>query len=605
MTTDAAEKRLEIPRTLTVRELADLLAVTPVQVVKVLMTNGVMAAVTQTIDFDTAAVVAVELGFDPVEEGDVVEEGSVPALPGIFTEAADDPATLQARPPVIAFLGHVDHGKTSLLDAIRETAVAEGEAGGITQRIGAYQASVDGRLVTFLDTPGHEAFTQMRARGAEATDIAVLVVAATDGVMPQTREAISHIQAAGVPVIVALNKIDADNANLERVKTQLAEAGMQTEDYGGDVPSVETSALTKQGLPELLETILLVADVQALQANPERTAAGVVLEAELDRRQGSRTTLLVQRGTLRVGDALLVGQTWGKVRAMFNSEGSRIKSAGPSTPVAILGVQGMAAAGDPFRAVGNNRTAKSLYESAKRVRATAEAQVHHAASLDTLFGEISQGTVRELNLVVKADVDGSVEPLRESLEQLTNDEVHVKVIHAGPGAVSDSDVNLALAAKGIVIAFNTTVEPGARKLAHAENVEIRHYGVIYEVVEDVDAAVTGMLEPVDVEMVDAHAEVLQVFSIRRLGNIAGSRSLDGVVRRDQMARVLRNGEPVASGKIGSLRRFQNDVQEVQAGQEFGVGLEGFDTFETGDTLEFFHVEKQSRAPSRSRAPAGR
>ena len=588
---------VRIPRTLTVRELADLLNDTPVQIIKVLMTNGVMADVSKIIDFDTAAVVAVEMGFDPQEGGEVVPERAA-QVADIFAEDPDDAAAQAGRPPVIAVLGHVDHGKTSLLDAIRKTKVAEGEAGGITQRVGAYQAEANDRALTFIDTPGHEAFTQMRARGAEATDIAVLVVAANDGVMPQTREAIDHIRAADVPLIVALNKMDLDNINPDRVKAALAEAGVNIEEYGGDVPLVPTSAETGDGIDALIDTILLVSELQDLKANPDREAAGVVIEAELDRRQGPRTTLLVQRGTLKQGDALLVGHTWGRIKAIFDFTGERVKEAGPSIPVVVLGVQEVAEAGDRFLAVKNEKAAKKTYETAKRQREAAEAQLQHAASLDSLFGEISRGDVSELNLVLKTDVVGSVAALRDSLEKLSNPEVRVKVIHAAAGAITESDVNLALVSAGIIIAFSTSIEPGARKLADGEGVEIREYDIIYNVIDEVEAAISGLLAPVDIEVIDAKAKVLQVFPIRRIGNIAGSRSLEGVVRQEATARVSRNGETVAEGPISSLRRFQEDVQEVQAGQEFGVAVRGFEDFEEGDELEFFHVETQSRISSR-------
>ena len=594
MTTDTA-RQVEIPRTLTVKELADMLDQTPIGVIKVLMTNGVMAEVTKTIDYDTAAIVAVDLGFEPIEgTADVVEEPQTTAQADLYAEAPDPDDSLAPRPPIVAVLGHVDHGKTTLLDAIRQTNITEGEAGGITQHIGAYQATLNDKPITLLDTPGHEAFTAMRARGAQATDIAILVVAANDGVMPQTKEAIDHIRAAGVPLIVALNKIDVDNINIDRVKSQLSDAQVMIEEYGGDVPLVPVSGTTKQGLDDLLETILLVAEVQDNKANAQRTAAGIVLEAELDRRQGSRTTLLVQRGTLNQGDSLLVGGTWGRVKAMFDFNGERIKTAGPSTPVSILGVQDLATVGDHFRAVKDDKSAKRLYEQAKRAREAVEAQRQHAASLDALFGEISKGEVKELNLVLKTDVDGSVEPLRLSLERLTNDEVHVKVIHAAPGAITESDVNLAAAAKGIVLGFQVGTEPGAHKLAAAEAIEIRRYDIIYGLIEEVEAAVSGMLEPIDVDIVDAHAEVLQVFPIRRIGNIAGSRCDDGSIRADLMVRVLRGDDQVVSGKIRSLRRFQEEAREVTVGQEFGVAIEGYEDFQPGDKLEFYHTERKSR-----------
>ena len=600
-TQERTSRTLQIPRTLTVRELAELLGDTPVTIIKTLMVNGVMADVSKTLDYNTAAVVALDHGFEPEEQGEVIAEQEAPStldLLGESTEPADDAASLRPRPPVIAVLGHVDHGKTSLLDAIRDANVAEGEAGGITQRIGAYQAEAGGRLLTFIDTPGHEAFTEMRARGANATDLAILVVAANDGVMPQTREAISHIQAAGVPMVVALNKMDLDNINPDRVKAALAEAGVQIEEYGGEVPLVPVSATRGDGLPDLLDTLGLMADISNFEANPERPAEGVVIEAELDRRQGPRTTLLVQRGTLRQGAAVLAGHTWGRIKAMSDFAGTRIMEAGPSTPVVVLGMQDVADAGDAFRVAASDRAAKRVYAQAKREREAREAQLQHSASLDALFGEISRGDVSSLNLIVKTDVVGSVEALRDSLERLSNEEVAVKVIHAAAGAVTGNDVNLALASEGIVIAFNCTVEPGAARLAGTEGVEIRTYTVIYQVIEEVEAAITGMLRPVKMQVVDAHAEVLQVFPIRGLGKIAGCRALNGSIKRGLQVYVYRRGEQVAEGEIRSLRRFQDDVQEVDAGQECGVALTNYEDFEPGDQLEFFHVETQSRVSSR-------
>ncbi|MDE2891045.1 MAG: translation initiation factor IF-2 [Chloroflexota bacterium] len=592
-----AENTVSIPRTLTVRELADLLNETPVAIIKTLMTNGIMADVSKTLDYGTAAIVAMDRGFDPEEAGDVVEEVEAPStidILGAPEEEEEDPASLRDRPPVVAVLGHVDHGKTSLLDYIRDANVAEGEAGGITQQVGAYQATAKDRLLTFIDTPGHAAFTEMRARGAHATDIAILVVAANDGVMPQTREAIDHIHAAGVPYVVALNKMDLDNINPDRVKAALADVGVQIEEYGGDVPLVPVSATRGDGMTDLLDTLLLVADISEFSANPDRLAAGVVLEAELDRRQGPRTTLLVQKGTLRQGDPVLVGQTWGRIKAMTDFVGKRIREAGPSTPVVVLGLHDVADAGDPFRVAASDREAKRVYERARREREARDAQVQHSATLDALFGEISRGDVSALNLIVKTDVVGSVEALRDSLEQLSNEEVAVKVIHAAAGPVSVADVNLALASEGLVIAFSTPVEPGAERLAEQEGVEIRTYSIIYDVIEEVEAAISGLLEPVQMQVVDGHAEVLQVFPIRGLGNIAGCRSLDGSIRSDAQVHVYRGGEQIAESHISSLRRFQDSVQEVDAGQEFGVALARYDGFEAGDQLEFFHIETQSR-----------
>ena len=592
-----AEGGVQIPRTLTVRELADLLNETPVTIIKTLMTNGIMADVSKTLDYGTAAIVAMDRGFDPEEAGDVVQEQEAPStidILGAPEEEDEDPANLRLRPPVVAVLGHVDHGKTSLLDHIRDAKVADGEAGGITQRVGAYQANANDRLITFIDTPGHAAFTEMRSRGAQATDIAILVVAANDGVMPQTREAISHIHAAGVPYVVALNKMDLENINPDRVKAALADVGVQIEEYGGDVPLVSVSATRGDGMDDLLDTLLLVADIAEFSANPDRAASGVVLEAELDRRQGPKTTLLVQKGTLRQGDPVLVGQTWGRIKAMTDFVGKRILEAGPSTPVVVLGMQDVADAGDNFRAVDNDREAKRIYVQARRAREAREAQVQHSATLDALFGEISRGNVSALNLIVKTDVVGSVEALRDSLEQLSNEEVTVKVIHAAAGPVSVADVNLALASEGLVIAFSAPVEPGAERLADQEGIEVRSYSIIYDVIEEVEAAISGLLEPIQMQVVDGHAEVLQIFPIRGLGNIAGCRSLDGSIRTDAQVHVYRNGEQIAESTISGLRRFQDVVQEVDAGQEFGVALARYEKFQSGDQLEFFHIETQSR-----------
>lgn len=591
-----AEAAVPIPRTVTVLELANLLGDTPVSIIKTLMLNGIMADRSKTLDYGTAAIVALDRGFDPVEASEVVDEVEVPTVLDFLSpdDTPDDPASLRERPPVVAVLGHVDHGKTSLLDYIRNANVADGEAGGITQRVGAYQATANDRLLTFIDTPGHAAFTEMRARGAQATDIAILVVAANDGVMPQTREAISHIQAAGVPYVVALNKMDLDNINPDRVKAALADAGVQIEEYGGDVPLIPVSATVGDGMPDLLDTLLLVADIAEFAANPGRLAAGVVLEAELDRRQGPRTTLLVQQGTLQQGDPVLVGQTWGRIKAMTDFAGRRIQSAGPSTPVVVLGLQEVAEAGDRFRAVDSDREAKRVYERARREREAREAQDRHSATLDELYGEISVGDVTALNLILKTDVVGSVEALRDSLEQLSNEEVTVKVIHAAAGPVSVADVNLALASEGFVIAFSTPIEPGAERLADQEGVEVRRYAIIYEVIEEVEAAISGLLEPVQMQVVDGHAEVLQVFPIRGLGNVAGCRSHDGSIRRDAQVHVYRNGEQIAESSISSLRRFQDTVDEVDAGQEFGVALARYEAFRPGDQLEFFHIETQSR-----------
>ena len=586
-------RTIELPRALTVKDLADTLRTSPVDVIKELMKNGVMASINQVIDFDTAAIVATDLGFDIQE--------SAPPEPEVGSQAPShgqriveaEGANLVSRPPVVTIMGHVDHGKTSLLDAIRETNVTAGEAGGITQHIGAYQTELNGHLITFLDTPGHEAFTAMRARGAQATDVAVLVVAADDGVMPQTIEAIDHIKAAGVPMVVAINKIDLPSANVDRVKSELAQHGVIIEEYGGETIAVPVSARTKEGLKELLESILVQAEVLDLQADPDREAVGVVVEAQMDQNRGPIATFLVQTGTLHTGEALIVGHTWCKVKAMFDDHGRRIKAAGPSTPVKVLGMADVPAAGDTFRVVQDARIARVEVELAARAREAAASQSRHAITLDNLFGEISAGKIKELNIVLKTDVQGSIEPIRTSLERLTTEQIKVQIIHSGAGTVTETDVMLAIASKGIIIAFNTRPEPGAKRQAELLGVDVRYYSVIYNLVEDVDKALKGMLPPVYAEVIDGHAEVRQIIKISRYGNIAGSYVLDGQVRRGDKVRVRRGTEELWSGSVANLKRFKDDVREVQAGYECGITLDGFDDFKEGDQLEFFHSERQS------------
>ena len=580
---------VEIPAALTVKELADLLAVTPVEVIKRLMTNGVMASMNQSIDFDTAAIVAVELGFDP----EAVAAADVTNLPEVADEGEepDDPASLVTRPPVVTILGHVDHGKTSLLDALRTTKVASGEAGGITQHIGAYQVELGGKTITFIDTPGHAAFTAMRARGAQVTDIAVLVVAADDGVMPQTIEAISHAKAAGVPIIVAINKSDLPGANPDRVKQQLTEYNLVVEDYGGDVVAVPVSALKGTGLDDLLESINLVAEISELKANPNRPGIAVVVEAELDPSRGPIATVLVKNGTLRQGDALVAGETSGKVKAMFNDRGVRIKEAGPSSPVVIMGLEQVPEAGERIRVVTDEREARTIVESRRRNREADEQTDHAHVNLDTLFNEISAGKLKELILILKADVRGSAEAVKGALERLGTSEVKVKVIHAATGPVSDSDVMLAEASNGIIIAFNIKTDPSARKRADATGVEIRPYTIIYQAIEDVEKALAGMYEPTFEQVVDGHAEVRQIFKSSRLGGIAGSFVLDGTLKRGSTVRILRKGTEIGKGRCEGLKRFTDDVREVQAGYECGIVIGGFDKFVEGDVVEFFHEER--------------
>ena len=595
MTTNAAETRtIEVPRVLSVKELGDLMGVSPVEVIKELMKNGVMASINQVIDYETAAIVASDMGFEAIEARSA-EQAEVPVDTdaGGFKVIEEDGATLTPRPPVVTIMGHVDHGKTSLLDAIRETKVASGEAGGITQHIGAYQVHVNDQDITFLDTPGHEAFTAMRARGAQVTDVAVLVVAADDGVMPQTKEAIDHAKAAGVPIVVAMNKIDLENANPDRVKTELSENGVMIEEWGGDTPIVPVSARTKEGLDDLLANILVVSEVLDLRANPARAAIGVVVEAELSKTRGPLATVLVKTGTLNVGDYVVVGETMGRVKAMLNDHGKRIKSAGPSEPAEILGLDAVPKAGEIMTVAPDEKTARATVIERVRSREAAAMHQQQHVSLDTLFGEISAGKLKELNIIVKTDVQGSIEPIRTSLERLSNEQVKVKIIHTGTGGVTESDVMLAVASKGVIIAFNTGEEGGAQRLAADEKVDIRHYNVIYNIVEDVDKALKGMLEPTFKEVVTAHAEVRQVFRVARRNSIAGCFVRDGTIGRNDTARVQRGGDTLHEGKLTSLKRFQEDVREVATNFECGVQIEGFDSFQEGDVIEFFRMERET------------
>ena len=546
-----------------------------------------MATINQTIDYETAASVARKLGAE-VKEAPVVSAPAEEAPAPVVEETGKQ----VHRPPVVTIMGHVDHGKTSLLDAIRETNVAAREAGGITQHIGAYQVEVHGQKITFLDTPGHEAFTAMRARGAQATDLAVLVVAADDGVQPQTLEAIDHARAAKVPIIVAINKVDKADAQPDRVKQQLADAGLVVEEWGGDVVSVPVSARRKQGIEHLLEMILLVAEMQELKANPNRPAQGVVIEAKLDKTRGPLATMLVQSGTLKQGDNVVVGSTHGKVRAMFSDSGKHLKKAEPATPVEVLGLVDVPQAGDTFRVAPDEKTARAWAQEAAS-RGLAEAAVGRAASLEDIATQIQAGEVKDLNLILKTDVQGSVQPIKESLERLSTDEVKVRILHSGTGNVTESDVLLAQASNAIIVGFNVRVEPGASRVAEASNVDVRLYDVIYNVVEDIQKALTGMLEPKYVEVVEGHAEVRQTFKVGKAGMIAGCMVLDGKISRTSSVRVLRQGSQLFEGKIASLRRFKDDVREVAAGYECGMGLEGFNDFQVGDVVESYRKERAS------------
>ncbi len=583
---------IELPPTITVRDLAKAIQSSPIDIIKSLMANGVMANINQQIDFDTAAIVAAEMGYDAtLETPETAEEeqGEIPLWRRVI--AGENPADLVPRPPVVTILGHVDHGKTTLLDALRQTHVAEGEVGGITQHIGAYQVELKGRTITFLDTPGHAAFTAMRARGAQGADIVVLVVAADDGVMPQTKEAIAHAKAAKVPIIVAMNKIDKPNADRERVKQQLAEVGLVPDDWDGDTIVVPISAKRMIGLEDLLEAILLVADSMDIKANPKGQVIGTVIEAERDRARGVLATLLVQNGTLKVGDVVVAGTAYGRLRAMFDYRGRKLHKAGPSTPVSVMGLNDVPAAGEPFQVVESEREAREIVFERAQMSQQAAASAKSAVTLEELFNRFQAGEVRELRLIIKADVQGSLEPIISSLNELNKGDIKITILYAETGNIGENDVMLASASNAIVIGFNVQPDPAARRLAESEGVSIRIYDIIYRLTEDVEKALKGMLEPEEKEVVIGHAEVRAVFPIRKVGNIAGCRVLDGEIRRSARIRVLRNGQVVHEGPIASLRHLQEDVREVRAGFECGVGLKGFDDVQVGDRLECYILEK--------------
>ena len=585
------QKSVEIPDFVTVRQLAEILETTPITVIKELMGNGIMASINQQIDFDTAAIVASEMGFEahavaPVQEVSESDQAR-PAWRHIYE--GEDPKKLVTRPPVVTILGHVDHGKTSLLDRIRSTNVTAGEAGGITQHIGAYQIELNGRVITFLDTPGHEAFTAMRARGAQGADIAVLVVAADDGIMPQTREAISHARAAGVPIIVALNKVDKDNANQDRVKQQLSETGLTPQEWDGDTMVIPVSARTGDGIEDLLEAILLTADDTSILANPDGRVAGTVLEANLDRSRGVLATLLVQNGTLRTGTVVLAGTAYGRIKAMFNDRGEEIKTAGPSSPARVMGLNEVPLPGTLFDVVKNEKEARAILdERAENARTNAAA--HQPFTLEELYARFQAGEAKELNLIIKVDFQGSLEPIVSSLEKLAvtenGRELKVHILHAETGNVTESDVMLASAAKAVIIGFQVQVDGAARRQADSEGVEIRQYDIIYNLIADVEKALEGMLEPVYEDSVIGTAEVKQSFKISKIGTIAGAQVREGEARRSAQARVIRNHQVIYQGNVSSLKRFQDDVREVRTGFECGVGIEGFDDFQLGDVIQF-------------------
>ncbi len=587
-TESAGERRVKIPPSLTVKQLADLIEVSAVEVIKQLMRNGIMASINQVIDYNTAAIVASDFGYAALEEKELVSAQRAKRYQR-FQE--DDTSVQKPRPPVVTVLGHVDHGKTKLLDAIRETDVAATEVGEITQHIGAYQVDIHGQKITFLDTPGHEAFTAMRARGAQATDIAILVVAADDGVMPQTIEAIDHARAADVPIVVAINKMDKPEANPQRVKQQLADQGLLIEEWGGDVVCVPVSAKKKEGISDLLENLLIVAELEELKANPERRAVCVVIEAKLDKTKGPLATVLVQTGTLKVGDTFVVTDTWGKVKAMFNDKGKHLRKAEPATPVEILGLDTVPLAGDTLTVTASEREARSFAQK-RQVEKRLALTTMKPLSLSELFSQIRDGQVKELNIILKTDVQGSIEPIKTSLERLNIDEVKVNILHAGSGSITEGDVLLALASKGIILGFNTGTEPGAKQLADSEGVDIHCYEVIYNLVGDVEKAMKGMLEPTYIEVVEGHAEVRAIFSIRGRGKVAGVYVTDGKVTRGSLARVMRHGKAMFESSVSSVRRFKDDAKEVASGFECGVSIEGYSGFEIGDIIEFYGKERE-------------
>lgn len=589
---------VEITGPLTVRELAERLGESPIKVIKTLMAMGVMANINQTLDYDTAVIAAEELGHEvamqrePEPVAEAAEVAPPPARPSARKAlyAGEPQEKLQVRAPVVTILGHVDHGKTTLLDAIRESNVVAGEAGGITQHIGAYQVTKQDRLITFIDTPGHQAFTAMRARGAQGADIAVLVVAADDGVMPQTLEAYDHVKAAGAPIIVALNKVDKANANPDRVKQQLAEIGLVPEEWGGDTPVVEMSALRAEGVDDLLDVILLVADLNEgeIVANPDRSAQGVVVESVLDEKRGPMATLLVQNGTLRVGDSLVVGTVAGRVRAMFDETGRRVQDAAPSKPVQIMGLSDVVTAGERFEVVKNDRQAREI--AAQRTE-EARKQGRARITLEDVYRRLQAADRKELNIILKADVQGSLEPIINELNRLSTPATSINILRSGIGQITESDVSLAAASEAIILGFNVEPDRVARDVAEQEGVQIRTYTVIYKLIEDMEKALKGLLEPTYEPVTTGRAEVRQVFQIGKRGKVAGCAVLEGTIYRNAQARVHRGREVIYDGSIDTLKRFTEDVREVRTGFECGIALEGFDDFEVGDIIECYRMER--------------
>jgi translation initiation factor IF-2 len=595
-------KKLTLPATLTVKELADRLGVSGAQVVKYLMTNGVMATMTQSIDFDTAALAADHFGFEAASEDSVAlvepeADGAAPSVRVVRHPLLDlsqePPGSLQPRPPVVTVLGHVDHGKTSLLDSIRATKVAAGEAGGITQKIGAYQVERNGRKITFIDTPGHEAFTAMRARGADVTDVAILVVAANDGVMPQTEEAIQHVRNAGVPILVALNKIDVEGANPDRVLQQLADRGLVSDEYGGDTTVVRTSAKTGEGIDTLLDLVLLISDIEEPRANPKRSAVGTVLDSELEKGRGPIATVLVKNGTLKVGDVIVAGAAYGRVRALIDDTGKRVKEAPPSFPAVVTGLGDVVPAGTLFQVTETERAARALAEARAQEDRRRQAQPVRRITLADLASAVAEGKVKSLNLLLKADLEGSKEALRQQVEKIEDEAVRVKVVADGVGPVTESDVNLAAVTDAIVIGFNVRPDPATKQLAEQQGVDVRYYDVIYQVTDDLEKAIKGLYEPTFVEVFQGRVEVRRVFTVDGKPAIAGSYVTEGRITRNAIVRVLRDGREVARSRIAQLRRMKDDVREVAQGYECGITLEDFAEFEEGDVLEAYVLEQQN------------
>ena len=579
----AIKRRIKIDEAIVLSELAKRMGIKANEIIKAMMAMGSMATVNQTIDFETAALIAGEFDYE-VERASFEEET-------ILKQETDDPEKLVPRPPVVTIMGHVDHGKTSLLDVIRKTRISETEAGGITQHIGAYHVRTDKGQIAFLDTPGHEAFTAMRARGAQVTDIVVLVVAADDGVMPQTTEAINHSRAAGVPIIVAINKIDKQNAEPEKVKRELAEIGLTPEDWGGDTIYVNVSAKEAEGIDELLEMILLQAEVLEFKANPDKLASGHVVEAKIDSGRGPVATVLVREGTLRAGDPVVCGMHYGRIRAMLDDQGHQLESAGPSIPVEIIGLSGVPMAGDEFMALKDEKNAKQVSEHRQQKQRSKELAQSSRLSLDKLYERMQEGEIKDLNLIIKADVHGSIEALNDSLTKLSNDEVNVNVVHSASGTIAESDISLATVSNSIIIGFNVRPSPKVQSLANEENVDMRFYNVIYDVIKDVKNAMVGMMASTFEEHVLGTAEVREVFQIPKIGNIAGCYVTDGKMERGQKMRLLRDGVVVFEGKNSSLRRFKDDVKEVQTGYECGIGIENFNDIKVGDTIDCYYLEE--------------